>query len=221
MTSFEQLITSINSLTLPTKNLVIDVFYNVVKVLQFRLSRTKKPELKITEIAGAIYLVQFHYFSAYKVRAEGELARKFGEIEEEDAVRFFKEFVVGEVTDQYGRKIIINENRISHLYKDGEEAHIPLPEYFQPSRGKRLPWIKPILANSKEIYIKSSKGKQLFAYVAHVTIRLKHKDDVITLHIVIARKKKASHILFITSYSIDQNEDFLRAIEKFRPYLGE
>lgn len=66
-----------------------------------------------------------------------------------------------------------------------------------------------------------SKGKQLFAYVAHVTIPLKNQDDVTTHHIVIARKKKAGPILFITSYSIDQNEDFLRAIEKFRPYLGE
>lgn len=126
------------------------ILYDALKIVYERQKRLNKPQLKMKEIACALVLAEHVHSCAYRFEAAGELAENFGECPESKALDYYETRVIGEVTDAYGRRVRIDEDAMKSLYKEKESGrHIVESGNYEEVRGKRLPWIRHVLRNSR------------------------------------------------------------------------
>lgn len=140
------------TLSIEENRVIYSIFYDVLKLSYYRLKRKKAHIgksaagqvifLKQKEIASLLTLIHRYYLNEKEYTAEHILTQCFGpNFRENDALRFFEEYVEGECKDKFGRVIKIDlEDGMRFMYKDKETGrHIKRMENYVSSRGKRLP----------------------------------------------------------------------------------
>lgn len=133
--------------------------------------------LKEKDISNAISLVDFHLrtMEEIDVNANEDLTKLFGTVSLETALKYYDEFLKrGSIKDVMGREIIFDDNGKLSLYKEHTEEgkHIPSPENYVEARGKRLPWIKSVLSETRQIYKEVEAYWETFLYVGIFNIKI-------------------------------------------------
>jgi hypothetical protein len=195
----------------------IRIFYDVAKIVHYRQERLNKPQLKMKEIASALTLVEFFHSLTYRFEASGELARNFGQCPEGQAVDYFEHSVMGVVTDSFGRKVAIEESGLKSIYKERFTGkHLIAPENYEEVRGKRLPWIRPVIEKAKSVYrvdeIVHGKFRRTFLYTAISSIPVIPKPDVAYFMVVVSEDLNGN-LRFVTAYHVPSHNRFLSRIE--------
>jgi hypothetical protein len=202
----------------------IRICYDAAKIIHLRQERLHKSQLKIREITSALTLVHFHHTSAYRFNAVGCLAENFRECDESKALRYYGDRVMGTVADQFGRLVLIDEDGMKSLYKEPRSGrHVVASENYEESRGKRLPWIRHVIENSRSVYILEEKVSGRFRrshiYTAIASIPLKPKPSV-SYFIAVVAEDGNRKLKFLTAYAINSFNRFLKCIEPGSP-MGE
>ncbi len=149
--------------TFATVQTICHIFYDVFKITYYALERKKEGlktqsnvpvTLKGNEITRLLKLIDYHHSNDKIFTADHELTQCFGKnFNEDDALKFFQYYIEGNTKDKHGRCIHVDlEDGAKFMYKNFEtDKHEMKSEYYLPSRGKRLPWIKHTLRNSTNI----------------------------------------------------------------------
>lgn len=182
--------------------------------------------LKEKDISNAIALVDFHLNTKKEidVRANEDLTKLFGEPPLEIASRFYDEHLKkGDIKDIMGRKIIFDDAGKIFLYKEhtAEGRHIALPENYEAARGKRLPWIKSLLVNTREIYRQVEPSWETFLYVGIFKIKFKadtlFEEEEKNHFLIITRKERGKPLRFVTAYYMKSQLELFKHIEPAHP----
>jgi hypothetical protein len=175
-------------------------------------------------MSAIIVLAETLQSSPFRFIAEGVLAELFGKnCDEDTAVSYFAEKVMGSVTDKYGRKIEIGDDGLRSLYKDPETGcHDMSSENYEEVRGKRLPWIRHTIQNSPAVYVVEelvgkSGVRRTFLYTATVTIN-HHGGEQASYYLVVVREGGNGLLRLITAYSMLERKGLLHAIAMGRLY---
>ncbi len=212
----------LGNLKLPNKLIVLKCFIEAVKVICSRQNTLNKNQLKMKEVRSALNLITFHYEKTSTIKAStvplNDLLGK--NLNEGDALKYYEKNVEGEIKDFYGRKINLPFDGFRHLYKDREGKHVTDTEFFQSYRGKRLPWIRHALINTKEIYKKREWKWIVYAYVK--CFRVPTHDGFVSnyLFVIVKAENPQVPLKFITAYHFNDHEILLKRIEDFEPYCG-
>jgi hypothetical protein len=211
----------ISNLTKANRMLILRCFIEVGKVISSRQTRLRKPLLKMREIRSAVELIIYHYDKTSTVTADAspfsELLGK--EITEKIAIDYFEKNIEGIVKDVYGREILISPEGLKHLYKDDKGEHTIDSKYFQDYRAKRMPWIKPTISNTKEIYKKREGNWIIYMYIQCFDVPTKNAGYKKNYLIVIVRAENPqAPFKFVTAYHTDDHEELLKHIEDFEPF---
>lgn len=202
--------------------IVYNSFIETAKVLSVRQNRLNKAQLKPKEVRSALQLVAFHYDNTKEVDATlHELNAFLGkEPSEDDAFTYFEKTVMGRVNDVYGREIVISEDGLKHLYKeDVSGKHVIATDNFMPMRAKRLPWIRWTIQNTREIYKKRDNNWIVYGYVQTFRVPLKPSSVANYFLVIIRKKDRQAPLELVTSYHMEDHEDFLKRIEDFQPFV--
>ena len=196
---------------------IAQIFYDVVKIAYYALKqkreriRRKKGYpiiLKRKEITKLMNLMDYYYIHDKTFTVKGPLTDCFGSsFNEKKAWKYFEAHVEGNVKDKYDRNISIDiEDGIKFMYKNPETGrHDIKSEYYEPTRGKRLPWIRHTIMNSKNIYAKIDKEQLELMYLCKYEIPLVSSENNLSSFIVIVkkyRKDRISPFKFKTAFSI-------------------
>jgi hypothetical protein len=198
------------------------ILYDAAKVIYYRQKLWDKSQLKMKEIAGALVLVESFHSNAFRFEAIGALAENFGECPEERALDYYEKKVIGQIEDVCGRKIKIDEDGIASLYKEkGTGKHVVASGNYEEVRGKRLPWIRHVLTNSRGIFEKDESVygvfRRTFLYTAIVSIPLEPKPQV-SYYIVVVREGGNKELRLVTAYNMFGLNKFWKAVATSRPY---
>jgi hypothetical protein len=198
------------------------IFYDAVKVVYYRQRIWEKNQLKMKEIAGALVLVENFHSNAFRFSAEGHLAENFGKCPEEKAIDYYGTKVMGEVVDVCGRKIKIDEDGRKSLYKEkGTGKHEISAENYEEVRGKRLPWIRHVLSNSRGIFEKEETVygvfRRTFLYTAVVSIPLIPKPEV-SYYVVVVHEAGNKELKLVTAYAMFGLNKLWKAIATAHPW---
>jgi hypothetical protein len=203
---------------------IIRIFYDAAKLIYHRQQRNGKSQLKMKEIAAALTLVEFHHSTAFHFPSIGSLSVNLGECSEDKAIKYYETHVMGEVLDSFGRRIVIDENGMKSLYKErGTGKHIVDPANYEEFRGKRLPWIRHTVANSKAVYvvdeIVQGKFRRTYLYTAIPSVPVAGKH-VISYFLVVVSEDKNGNLRLVTAYDVLKYNRFLCYIEPGKPFTG-
>jgi hypothetical protein len=209
-------------LTKPNSERTARIFFDAAKIILCRQKELGKPSLKMKEIAAALVLVESFHSSAFRFEATGELAANFGQCPLDKALDYYEKCVMGEEIDHYGRKIKLDEDGIKSLYKDKITGkHIVSDENYEEVRGKRLPWIRHVLKNSKGIFEKEETihgvFRRTFLYTAIVSIPIEPKPQV-SYYVVVVHEGGNKELKLVTAYSMFNVNRFLKVIAVARPW---
>lgn len=199
-----------------TADRLVRVFYDATKIVYERQKRLEKTELKMKEISSALLIAEKVNSSQFHFDARGTLAECFGSMSEDEALDYYQNKVMGEVTDKAGRKIVLDEQGMRSLYKDRTSgAHIVSRENYEEVRGKRLPWIRYTLMNSESVYVSdetiAGSFRRTFLYTAVVSVPGATGPEY---YVVVVRKNKGGQYVFLTAYSMFNRNRFLQIVEK-------
>lgn len=153
-----KLVSFINTLSKDNKEMIVDIFYDVAKIISRKKEKTQKPTLKRKEITNILQVIDFHYRKRKRFEMDKlgntPLGHFFNrEVNEGDALEYLqKELQEKEIKDKYGRRIIFTEEGMKFLYKDEQGNHTIDSKNYVPLRGKRLPWIANTINKTDEIY---------------------------------------------------------------------
>jgi hypothetical protein len=202
----------------------VRICYDATKITHYRQERLGKYQLKMREITSALRLVDFHHCNVFRFSAVGPLAENFRDCNEGKALEYYDKKVCGVVTDKFGRQILIDDDGIRSLYKDPKSnKHIVDSEFYEESRGKRLPWIRHVLEQSPSVYvveeIVNAKFRRTYLYTAIASIPLQPKPSV-SYFMVVVSEDGNKRLKFVTAYAIISFNRFLKCIEPGKP-LGE
>ncbi|MCG8430280.1 MAG: hypothetical protein MJA29_03820 [Candidatus Omnitrophica bacterium] len=207
------------------RDLTRGIFFEALRMIYLRqVSRGKI--LNNKEITHLLNLAHFHQCKKTDILVSQHSPLKIlmGNSVDEDRARlwFIDNLASRTITDTFGREIIIRDERIDCIYKDElQQKHTVDPAFFRKYRAKRLPWIKPTLEQSREVYrLDKPRYKcEEFFYVASVTIESPTGVCYRDYYIVLARKKYGKKQLeFITEYPIFNYLDLLKFIERWLPF---
>lgn len=195
------------------------VCYDAARLVYERQKKTGKAVLKTKDVTAAIALAETLHTQAFRFVAEGQLAQLFGGTCDEDtAVAYFGEHVLGDVTDVFGRKISIDEDALASLYKDRDTGlHQVAAENYEEGRGKRLPWIRHTLQNSSAVYVneeplgRTGGVRRSYLYTAVVTVKLHSQQEQTSYYVVVVREKQET-LRMVTAYSMFERNGFLKLI---------
>jgi hypothetical protein len=209
-------------LTRPNAERTARIFYDAAKIILCRQKELNKPSLKMKEISAALVLVESFHSSAFRFDAIGELAENFGHCPLDKALDYYEKRVMGEEIDHYGRKIRLDEDGIRSLYKDKVTGkHVVSDENYEEVRGKRLPWIRHVLKNSRGVFEKEEtihgQFRRIFLYTAVVSIPLDPKPQV-SYYVVVVHEGGNKELKLVTAYSMFNINRFLKVIAVARPW---
>ncbi|MDE2223483.1 MAG: hypothetical protein KGK03_10495, partial [Candidatus Omnitrophica bacterium] len=194
---------------------LIDIYYDAAKLIYYKQTHSKKPQLKPKEIARCLNVVFYHQRHGQPVEVTGELLENFGgDFSEERALKYYQERVIGSVQDQLGQTVTIDEAGMDFLY----ENHEIKSENYRQTRGKRLPWIQYVLRNTKEIYTKQEGNSYLYIYVTKFLLPLK-THTAVTWFLVFTKKRKDidKSLALLTAIPVDRYNGFLSKLESMTP----
>jgi len=221
----ERLLFGSDVLSKKNKERCARVFYDTAKIVLLRQNKLEKPELKPKEISSAMLLADALHSQPFQFNATGSLAENFGgEFTEEQAWEYFEQKVAGDIQDVYGRKITIGNDVLKSLYKDPETgAHEMLSENYEQGRGKRLPWVRHTLQNSRAIYVAEETFggtfRRTFLYSAIATIPLKAQKPDVQYYVIPVREDRNKNLKMITAYSMSKRNRFISIIALCKPYV--
>jgi hypothetical protein len=202
----------------------IRIFYDAAKIIYYRQHRLNKPQLKMKEITSALLLVDFYHNSTFRFESSGDLARNFCTLPEDKAVEYFEHSVMGPVKDSFSRTIRIEDSGLRSIYKEKYSGkHLVAPENYEQVRGKRLPWIRHVIVNSKSVYkvdeFVGGKFRRTYLYTSIATIPLKGSADH-AYFVVVVREDPNANLWFVPAYHIQSHNRFLSRIEPGIPFVG-
>jgi hypothetical protein len=240
----DKLFKNINRFQTPNKNTIVDVFYDVVKILQKKEERLNKPQLKESEILNAIKVIYslyskkeqvwdldkmgnkhlYQFFNDGKATGEEKLSTPELKDHENEAYQYYEEEMLDkEFPDKLGRKISFTIDGFKHLYKDKEtQLHIEKTENFQMWRKKRLPWILHTITHADQIYEEESNIKEKQTRYLYATrFKYKYTENMKTVEKIeyfldVVSKAKAG-LEFITAYHLEYDE-LLKHLEPCLPF---
>lgn len=232
----EQFFTLYNYFTDQTRNALIETFIDAMKILHFRYKRKKKAiearllkkkkqtrksyPLKRTDITEAVSLIDHCLTSLYYIPPERDALKNFGKFPHDDAMRYWQEFVEGEVTDTHGRNIVIDEQGLTFLF-DGHDENLPSEKYLM-SRGKRLPWIRETLKNTKGVYEHTEKAWTSYYYVSKHNVPFSEENGITqkkpNYFFIVVRKESGKPLKFITAYHFENKMGFYKYLEPSHPF---
>ncbi len=162
-------------------------------------------------------LVEFHHSQAYRFVVSGSLASNMGPCPEAKALEYFDTSVMGKVTDAFGRGISIEQASMRSLYKDHATGRHEIDsENYEELRGKRLPWIRDVLAKSTSVYLVEEmiggKPHKTYLYTGIASIPLS-QDDAVNYFIVVGKEDANRNMRFVTAYPVFEYDKFLSRIE--------
>jgi len=212
-------------------DLVCYIFYDVLQLLHCRLERKagvgktprllKDVQLKASEITGILVMVDYLNRTLDTVNVEGQLHELFGpDYSEDDYLKYFRNYLVGELTDRYERLISITEKAIKYMYKDDSGGHSVGSSFFETSRGKRVPWIKHTIQNSKCVFKRTTKNKETLLYITKYRIPIENHQSVIDTLLVVVKRgclAKNAPYEFKTAYTVSRHNQVLKKIEACHP----
>lgn len=220
-----------------TRGTLATIFYKAMKVVYFKYRRKRgiweekrirsKKALRViyllskTDISNAIYLVDHYLSNLFIIPPEYDPLSKFGNFPHGHAMDYYDEYVEGTIKDIYGRAIIIEEDGIDFLF--GHDKQLS-PENYEEARGKRLPWIRPTLENSKGIYEFTERNWTTYFYTSALNVPFKDKITGLPtkeMHyfFIVVRKEAGRPLRFITAYHFDKELPFLRYLEPSHPFI--
>jgi len=191
---------------------------------------TKPLLLKEKDISNAISLVDFHIktMEEIDVKANEDLTKLFGTVSLETALKYYDEFLKkGSIKDAMGREVIFDENGKLFLYKEHTEEgrHIALPENYVEPRGRRLPWIKSVLSETRQIYKDVESYWETFLYVGIFNIKINvgttFEEIQKNYFLVVTRKEKGKPLRFVTAYFMESQLDLFKHLERAYPVSVE
>jgi hypothetical protein len=159
----------------------------------------------------------------FRFISTGALSCNFGDCPEGKALTYFGNSVVGVVADVHARKIEIEDAGMRYLYKEkGTGKHAIDPENYESIRGKRLPWIRHVLSNSRSIYQADAyphgKLRRSYLYASLVSIPTP-SGPANAYFIVVVSENPNGLLTFVTAYPIDRHNKFLKRIEECTPFV--
>ncbi len=211
---------------------ISQIFYDVFKIAFYAVKRKEKGlkrqsqhtvTLGRREITKLVQLIDYHYVNDKEFRAEHALTQCFGsQFTEDDALRFFEQYVEGLVEDKLGRSIRIDlEDGIRFMYKNYQtQTHEMKPEYYLPYRGKRLPWIRHTLQNTRNIYAKIDGSELEIMYLCKYKLPNLDEEKAECYWVVIAKKYKKDRVApfrFKTAFPMFKYNELLRRLERYSP----
>jgi hypothetical protein len=204
----------------------IRVLYDAVKIIYYRQERLNKPQLKPSEIASALSLAYFYHSFIYRFHVTGQLAGNFGPCPEAKAVAYFRQSVVGTVTDVFGRKVAIENRGERSLYKEQVTGkHVIAPQNYEEVRGKRLPWIRHTIEKTRSVFrVEENVGgtfRRTYLYTAISSIPLIGKAPATAYFVVVVPEDGNKNLRFVTAYQVEKHNQFLSRIEPGVPYMGK
>lgn len=235
-----------------TQELLDSIFSLVMQVLFFKYKR-KKEEYEITlairkrkgkkiklisnplllkekDISSAISLVDFHLKTCREmdVSSNEDLTKLFGTVSLDVALKYYDEFLKKiAVKDVMGRIITFDDNGKLFLYKEHTEEgrHIAIPENYVEPRGKRLPWIRALLSNTREIYKEVETYWETFLYVGVFNIKIDYNSVSERIaknrFLVVTRKEQGRSLRFVTAYYMESQQELFKHLEKASPVTIE
>ena len=187
----------------------------LLHVIECRKKLNQHPELRSKTLADLVRLLLFHYRYCYFFWCKDHLAECLREdITEKEALDYYHGHVVGNVRDNFGRRVFIWKYALNHLYKDKAGKHSVAPEYFQQNRAHRLPWIRHVMMNSTEVYRepRGRHGEPNLVYVGH-TVLGKKADKYPQDFVVIVQFNRSRKPSFVTAFHIENDrERFLQLL---------
>lgn len=208
------------------------IFYDVFRVAYYALKRKTSGVsvhrnipvvLKRTEITRLVKLIDYHHSNDKTFTVNHDLSQCFGpNFTEADALRFFELYVEGNTTDKFGRPIHIDlDDGIKFMYKNpSTRLHEIKSEYYQPWRGKRLPWIKHTLYNSTNLYTRIDEGNREIMYISKYDLPEYDEYGSKCYWVVIVKKNKKDKVSpynFKTAFPIFKYNHLLQRLERYDP----
>ena len=213
---------------------ICHIFYDVFKITYYALERKKTglkkaPQgpvvLKRKEVTRLVKLIDYHHSQDKTYTADHELTQCFGpNFTESDALKFFDKYVEGDTSDKFGRPIHIDlEDGIKFMYKDYKtNRHEMKSEFYLPHRGKRLPWIRHTIHNSKNIYTRIDGAQREIMYICKYELPVYDKEGSKCYWVVIVKKNKNDKISsynFRTAFPIFKYNRLLKRVERYQPVI--
>jgi hypothetical protein len=203
----------------------VRIFYDAAKIIHYRQGRLDKDQLRMNQIAAALTLVEFYHSSMFRFVSSGPLACNFPDCPEDRAIAYFGNSVTGIVADAFGRKVEIEDGGMRSLYKDQHTGkHAVAAENYEPIRGKRLPWIRHTLCNTKSIFQAEAtihgkfRRSYLYSSLTSIPLAIGPADSYF---VVVVVEDPNGHLRFVTAYPIDRHNKFLKRIEECTPFVGK
>ena len=217
-------ITAYENLSETTRNVLGPMFYQIIMTLYFKEKRKNKKgvsyfSLKSKDINKAFELVICHNSRMKRIKIKNTpLASNLGKFPESKALEYYDKYVEGEVADKNGDKVIIDEGGLRFLYKNPDtQEHDINPEYYEETRGKRLPWIRHTIENTNEIYELREKSWSTFFYIGTFIVPLQ-EGDISNYFFIVTRKESRQNRKFVTAYHLKNHIRLLKSIEPAVPY---
>ncbi len=210
------------------------IFYDVLKMAYYAVKRKREGLRKKSaegvcltrkEITRITKLVDFFHVNDKTHKVDHELSQCFGaNFNEADALKFFENFVEGITKDKFGRPINIDlENGTKFMYKNYETGRHELQsQYYLSFRGKRLPWIRHTIHNSKNIYTKIDKDQREIMYVSKYDLPNYDEENNKCYWVVIVKKYKKDKIApyeFKTAFRVSKYNNMLKRLERYKPII--
>lgn len=220
----------VGNIPLKDNQVVFSIFYDVLKLCDFRLKykklnvdpKQKDIHLDRVDIAELLTLVYTYYSREIEYVSNYELSQGFiWNFTESEALQFFKGCVVGNCKDKLGQTVHIDyENGMRFMYKEStiEGKHIVAPENYVPARGKKVPWIRHTIIETKNIFKRISQAYLEVIYINKYNILLKNNEKAEGYWIVVAKKRKKDTVgplHFKTAFPIFEQTDLLRILERY------
>jgi len=209
------------------------IFYDVFKTAYYALKRKKENLKQVNvpivlnrkEITRLVKLIDYYHSNDKSFNVEHELSQCFGpNFSEDDALKFFEIFVEGDTKDKFGRLIHIDlEDGMKFMYKNYEKkTHEMKSEYYQPQRGKRLPWIKHTIHNSTNIYTKIDGINREIMYLCKYNLPNYGNESNKCYWAVIVKKNRKDKIApyeFKTAFPVFNYNRLLKRLERYNPII--
>jgi len=207
------------------------IFYDVFKISYYVLERKKAgvkqaafpAKLKRKEVTRLVKLIDYHHSHDKTYIADHTLTQCFGpNFTEDDALKFFENYVEGDITDRFGRGIHIDlEDGVKFMYKDyARNVHEMKSEYYLAHRGKRLPWIRHTVQNSTNIYTRIDGVQREVMYLNKYDIPDYSQESNKCYWAVIVKKNRKDKIVpynFRTAFPILKYNRLLKRLERYHP----
>lgn len=221
-----------NRLSGTTRQTFYSIAYDAIRILYYkekrkleeqsdRQKRKKKPlRLKKIDFTKVFILLDYHYRNCSTFIAKDQLAACFGGFSEQEALDYYEKCVEGEPEDINRDKIVFPLDGIEFLYKNPKTGkHEIDPKNYDETRGKRIPWLRHTIENTKEIYEEREESWSTFYYVGTFKILSRDKSEKINYFLIIVRQEKNHPRKFKTAYPIFKSSELLKRIEPSHPYL--